>query len=305
MTGRNYITDSAFDPKKLFDTKTLGIAPKDTTLTVLYYNNSSDSVNVAAGAIKRMVTRPLEFNGRSTAFQRTAVLNSLEASNDSPIVGNTSVPTAEELRYRAYAEKSSQSRSVTRNDYEAITYMMPAKFGAVKRASIVNDPSSTNRRLSLYVVSTDGSNNFTQTNGTIKQNLKNWLNKTKMLNDNIDIYDAKIINVGFDYEIIVDPTRDKTTVLNSVQRELVRYLSEKKYIGEPFYITEIFNTINKIDGVVDTTKVTPSLKIGNNYSNPPITLLDVKSNDGTYLMAPKNAVYEVKFPSTDIRGTAK
>ena len=271
----------------------------------MYYNNSSDSVNVAASAIKRMVTKPLEFKSSTSALQRTLVLNSLEVSNDSPIVGNTSVPSAEELRYRAYAEKSSQARSVTRNDYEAITYMMPAKFGAVKRASIVNDPSSSNRRLSLYVVSTDGVDSFIKTNDTIKQNLKNWLNKTKMLNDNIDIYDAKIINIGLDYEIIVDPTRDKASVLNSVQMELRKYLSEKKYIGEPFYITEVFNTINKVDGVIDTTKVVPSLKIGNNYSNPPITLLDVKSNDGTYLKAPKNAVYEIKFPSSDIRGTAK
>ena len=305
MAGRSYITDSSFDPKKLFDTKTLGISPKDTVLTVMYYNNSSDSVNVAASSIKTMITRPLVFpSGRTSDFERTEVINSLEVSNETPIVGNTTIPSAEELRYRAYAERSSQSRAVTRNDYEAMCYMMPSKFGGVKRASIINDPSSSNRRLSLYVVSVDDSNNLLQTNGTVKQNLKNWLNKSKMLNDNIDIYDAKIINLGFNYEIIVDPTRDKTMTLNTVQEALVNYLSEKRYIGEPFYLTEIFNTINKVDGVVDTTKITPVLKVGNNYSNPTISILDIKSNDGTYLRAPKNVIYEIKFPTTDIKGTA-
>ena len=33
MTGKNYITDTAFDPTKLLDTNKLGVAPQNTTLT--------------------------------------------------------------------------------------------------------------------------------------------------------------------------------------------------------------------------------------------------------------------------------
>ncbi len=81
-----------------------------------------------------------------------------------------------------------------------------------------------------------------------------------MLNDNIDIYDAKIVNIGFDYEIMVHPTKDKIEVLNKVNQKLRSELQNKMYIGEPFYLTNIYNIINKVDGVVDTTKVTPEIK---------------------------------------------
>ena len=125
-----------------------------------------------------------------------------------------------------------------------------------------------------------------------------------MLNDNIDIYSAKIINIGFDYEIIVHPSKDKAEVLNTVNIKLQNELSKKMYIGEPFYLTNIYNIINKVDGVVDTTKVKPILKSGALYSSTIVGVNDVKSKDGTYLKAPKNAIFEIKFLNNDIRGTA-
>ena len=81
-------------------------------------------------------------------------------------------------------------------------------------------------------------------------------------------------------------------------------MSQKLYVGEPFYLTKIFNIINKVDGVVDTSKVTPVFKNGANYSSAFVGIDDVKSMDGTYLHAPKNVIYEIKFFNTDVRGSA-
>lgn len=306
MSGKPYITDAAFDPTRLLDSNTLGVAPSNTTLTVLFYQNDTDSVNVAQGNLTTVSITSMTFpnaDGITDSLQ-SGVRSSLEVSNDTAIVGNTSLPTSEEIRYRSYAAKAAQQRSVTRNDYEAYMYMMPAAFGSVKRACVINDPSSTNRRLSVYVISEDSFGNLIASNSTIKQNVKQWLNKNKMLNDNIDIYDAKILNMGFDYEIIVHPTMDKTEVLNSVQRRLVSELNNKMYIGEPFYLTNIFNIINKVDGVIDTTKVTPSLKTGTGYSSAPVSIEEMKSVDGTYIQAPRNVIFEIKNFNRDIRGSA-
>lgn len=125
-----------------------------------------------------------------------------------------------------------------------------------------------------------------------------------MLNDNIDIYDATVLNIGFDYEIMVHPTKDKIEVLNSVNQRLRSELSNKMYIGEPFYLTNIFNIINKVDGVVDTTRVTPVLKDGTGYNSAPVSIEEMKSIDGTYLKAPRNVVFEIKNFNADIRGMA-
>ena len=306
MQGKPYFTDSAFDPTKLLDSNTLGVAPSNTTLTVLFYQNDSDSVNVAQGNLTTVSISSMTFpnESSSTRSQQGSVRASLEVSNDEAIVGNTSLPTSEEIRYRTYAVKAAQQRSVTRNDYEAYIYMMPAQFGSVKRAAIINDPSSSNRRLSVYLISEDSNGNLTQSSSTLKENVKVWLNKNKMLNDNIDIYDAKILNVGFDYEIIVHPTKDKVEVLNSVNQKLRTEMASKMYIGEPFYLTNVLNIINKVDGVVDTLKVTPKLMSGTNYNTAPVSIDEMKSKDGTYLKAPRNVIFEIKNFSTDIRGTA-
>ncbi len=306
MSGRPFITDNAFDPTKLLDTNTLGVAPSNTTLTILFLRNDAESVNVAAGGINSINVSTMTFPNdvsNLTSFEND-VRASLEVANDLPIVGSTALPTSDEIKYRSYAMYASQNRTVTRNDYEAYIYMMPAKFGSVKRANVVNDPSSTNRRLSIYTIAEDAAGNLVQTNATIKENLKVWLNKNKMLNDNIDIYDAKILNIGFDYEIIVHPTRDKTEVLNTVNRRLQQEMSEKMYIGEPFYITNVYNTINKVDGVVDTKNVRVYLRTGTGYNTAPISIEQLKSVDGTFLKAPKNVIFEIKDFNSDIRGIA-
>ena len=306
MTGRPFITDTAFDPTNLLDSNTLGVAPANTTLTILYYQNDSDSVNVAQGNLTTISISSMTFpnaDGIRDALQ-SGVRSSLEVSNDEAIVGNTALPTSEEIRYRSYAAKATQQRSVTRNDYEAYIYMMPPGFGSIKRASVVNDPSSSNRRLSIYVISEDSNGNLVASNSTIKQNVKSWLNKNKMLNDNIDIYDTTILNIGFDYEIMVHPTKDKIEVLNAVNVRLRNELSNKMYVGEPFYLTNIYSIINKVDGVVDTTRVIPVIKDGTGYNSAPVTIEEMKSNDGTYLKAPRNVIFEIKNFNADIKGMA-
>lgn len=306
MSGKPYITDSAFDPTKLLDSNTLGVAPANTTLTIIYNQNSSDSINVAQGNLNSISIGIMTFPNADGVRDnlQADVRASLEVSNDQAIVGNTAFPTSDEVRYRSYAAKFSQMRSVTKVDYEAMLYMMPPIYGSVKRASIVNDPSSTNRRLSLYVVSEDESGNLINSNQTLKENMKVWLNKNKMLNDNIDIYDAIIMNIGFEYEIIVHPTRDKLEVLNEVNIKLANEMADKMYIGEPFYLTKIFNIINKVDGVVDTIKVTPVIKQGPSYSSAALSIEEMKSMDGTYIKAPRNVIFEIKYFNADVKGTA-
>ena len=306
MSGKPYITDTAFDPTKLLDSNTLGVAPANTTLTIIFLQNDSDSVNVAQGTLNTVGISSMTFpsaDGVRDSLQ-LGVRASLEVSNDEAIVGNTAAPTSEEIRYRSYAAQAAQQRSVTRNDYEAYIYMMPPNFGSIKRASVINDPSSSNRRLSIYVISEDENGNLITSNSTIKQNTKSWLNKNKMLNDNIDIYDAKIMNIGFDYEVMVHPTKDKIEVLNTINQRLRSEMSNKMYIGEPFYITNVFTIINKVDGVVDTLSVTPKLKTGTGYSSAPVTIEEMKSANGTFLKPPKNVIFEIKYFNSDIRGTA-
>ena len=307
LIGKPYINDTSFDPSELLGTKTLGVAPSNTTLRVVFEQNTSDSVNVATGALNNIsghiMIFPNKANTTVTSKERD-VIQSLEVANEDPISGDTSAMTSEEIKVRYLSTKYTQMRAVTKQDYEAICYLMPKKFGSIKRASVINDPSSSNRRMSLYVISVDGDNNFQQTNSTIKENLKTWIQSYKMLNDSIDIYDCQVANIGFDFEIMVDPTKDKTSVLAKCFEKLKSDMAEKMYIGEPFYITNIFSLLNKVDGVIDVINVFPKIRFGTRYSTPSFTIEQVRSKDGTFLHCPGDCVYEILDFDIDVRGTA-
>jgi len=307
MSGRTYISNDTFDPTKLLDSNTLGVAPANTTLTIVYEANEDDSINVNAGALNTISVTSMNFpNGESNSIvTEYSVRNSLEVSNEEPIVGSTTMPTSDEIKIRSYSSFAAQGRIVTSNDYETYCYMMPAKFGAVKRANVVSDPSFTDRRIAIYVINENKSGHLIKTNTVVKQNLKTWLNRNKMLTDRIDIYDATIMNIGFNYRITVDPTRDQISVINNVNRILKERMSEKLYIGEPFSIINIYSTINKIAGVVDVIDVKMNIARGSGYNNPNISLDNILSNDGTKLIPPKNVILEIKNFERDIRGSAQ
>jgi phage-related baseplate assembly protein len=180
---------------------------------------------------------------------------------------------------------------------------MPRKFGKVSRVNVVNDPSGINKRLAMYVISKDNDGYFVNTNGTVKSNLKVWLNKNRMMTDQVDVFDAAIINIGFNYKYTTESGFSKTSVQADVNAAVRKLFAEKQYLGEPVYITTIYQTVNRVQGVVDTLKVTPLIKQSANYSNLGLEIDDVLSKDGTFLKCPKNCVFEIKYPDQDLKGT--
>ena len=77
----------------------------------------------------------------------------------------------------------------------------------------------------------------------------------------------------------------------------------KLYIGEPVYLSKIYNTVNKVDGVSDCVTVVPRIIDGANYAATILALEDVISPDGSYLKTPKNVIMELKYPSLDMVGS--
>lgn len=307
MYGKRYITDRSFDPTQLLRTNKLGVSPSGTRLTVVYKTNDITSTNVAVNSVNSVRTATLAFANRDLLSPEliSQVESSLEVNNSDPIVGDTSGISNEELKVRAKDYYASQNRAVTKQDYEALCYNMPKKFGTIKRVSVVNDPSATNRRMALYVVSEDNNAKLTTANDTIKNNLKIWLGRYKMLNDVIDILDAKILNFGIDFEISVTRDSNPNDVVNRVIAKLSSDWNDTFYVGEPIYVSSIYNIINKVDGVSDVKKVKVFNKSGGNYSASSVNFDDLISRDGTFYKAPKNVIFELKFVNADIRGVAK
>ena len=67
-------------------------------------------------------------------------------------------------------------------------------------------------------------------------------------------------------------------------------------------VVDIYSELNKVKGVLDVVKVKITNKTGGNYSGVIFNINDNMSPDGTYVIVPKNAVVELKYPSVDVKG---
>jgi hypothetical protein len=307
LHGKKTISENSFDPTKLLSTNKLGISPQSTTLTIRYRSNSTMTTSVAVNTITQIVSKELLFDPNSALEGEKIdfVSNSLEITNEEPINSiNTSI-TIEELKQRAIAHYATQNRAVTKQDYESLVYNMPNKFGAIRRANIINDPSYTNRRIALYLISENSNGHLSQTGHVTKNNLKNWLLSYKMLNDVIDIMDAKVINFDVNFLVHVDKRYDHDSVLSECIAKVQEYFSEVAYIGEPIYLYKIYQLLNNITGVIDTKDVLLTNKSGGIYSSTALNFEDALSRDGTYIEIPQDSIFELKYPDLNIKGTAK
>jgi hypothetical protein len=302
--GKNYVTDTTFDPSRLVNNKYYGIVPQNTTLTVAYRQSNPTNSNAAANSVNTVSNSLLEFEDASSLASATitTVRNSLEVINEEPIVGNVSNPSTAEIKQRIYDTFPTQNRAVTQQDYENLVYRMPAKFGSVKRCSVQKDPDSQKRNLNVYVVSEDPQNKLINTNDTIKSNLKTWLNHYRMINDTVDILDPFIINFGINFIIKPQKNVDKFKVLDECVVALANRFSTPLFIGEPLSKSNIFNVLNEVSGVNDVVKVQIINKTSANYSNVFFDIEDNTSPDGDYILTPANAIMEMKFPEVDIKG---
>ena len=305
LHGKNYVTDSEFDPSVLLQTDKFGIAPSNTDLTVIYRVNTNRNSNASVGSVN-LVTNSIfkfedEINLNSTL--KNQVIASLEVQNIEPIIGSVTLPSAEEIRLRGLSAFTTQNRAVTKEDYKALVYAMPQQYGSIAKCNILRDADSVKRNLNLYVISENVDNKLTQTNSTIKNNLKTWLLSKKMINDTIDILDTKIINFSISYKATATSKDNKFNVLNSINTRLINKYNKFFEIGEPIYINDIYNIINSTIGVLDAKQVKVSIKNGTNYSRTYIDIDKQMSADGTYIKCPENCIFELKFPDSDIVGT--
>tara|TARA_R100000152_G_C6774809_1_gene202808 strand:+ start:312 stop:2114 length:1803 start_codon:yes stop_codon:yes gene_type:complete len=306
MHGKNYVSDTSFDPTKLIETDKLGVAPSNTTLTVVYRSNGPNSINISTDSLDTISDVDIKFkNSNALSSDKIRdVISSLEFENEEPIVGATSAVSSEEVKQRAYGIYAAQNRAVTKEDYKALIFNMPARFGSVKRINIAQDRDSFKRNLNLYIVSENASGRLITSPSTLKKNLKTWITNYKMINDTIDILDGKIVNLSIKYEVMVDREENRFRALNLANRALARKYTLNHFdFGEPLYISDIFQVLKNIPSVLDVGKVEVVQQTGAAYSDVEFNVDSFVSPDQKMIIPPEDYIFEIKFASEDIVGS--
>ena len=306
LHGKDYASDASFDPSILNETDKLGVVPENTILTIVYRINTNDNANAAANTITRVGTTDIQFTAPDAldTNKKNTVISSLSVVNEDPIVGDISLITPSEIKQRALGNFAAQNRAVTKQDYVSMAYNMPSKFGKFKRVSIELDADSYNQRnINMYTMAEDTAGTLIVANDALKSNLKTWINNYRMINDTIDILDAKIANIGIEFKALAYPGSNKYDVLNSSVAALQAAFSRTLDIGEPILVTDVYQILKTVSDLLDVVEVDIVVKTGALYADSPISIEEAKSADGRYITPPSDTIFEIKFPDSDIVGT--
>jgi len=301
---RTSFSTVAIDPNSFLETQTLGISPRNTTLTVTYRHGGGLSHNVSAGEITSVKSLSTSFNSATSAVVASSVRSSLVVINQKHASGGEDEPTIEELRNIALFNRNSQNRIVTREDLIARVYSMPSNFGRIFRVAVADNPRNP-RGSQLYVISRNSKGRLALSTDTLKINLAKYLNKFRLVSDAVDILDASIINISLKYNVTVEKGYRQEIVINSINAKMTRYFDVKHFqINKPLIISELNNIILNTPGVISllSLNINPRSGIYDNrtYSNLDYTV--AQNFDRGILFPPLGGIFEMKYPNDDIEG---
>ena len=317
--GLPYGTDkllTAYDPSNFLYTRTYGLSPSNTTLTVEYLVGGGASSNVPQNSINTLSSGTVTFFGSNLdSTLQSTVRDSLAFANPNPATGGGDGDTNEDIRQNAIAQYPTQLRTVTKDDYSIRSLSLPSKYGVVSKVYVTQDAAiSPNRRtpeekydtnlLSLYLLSKNTTGKLSIADPALKQNLITYLGEYRMLTDAVVIKDAFIINIGVNFDVILQPNFNNRVVLNNCINALIDYFDIDKWqINQPILINNVRNVIDNIEGVQTVKKLQIVNKVGTNenYSEFAYDMRGATIDEVIYPSLDPS-IFELKFPETDIQG---
>jgi hypothetical protein len=305
--GLSTFTQS-FDPTNFVTTQTYGLAPKNITLTVKYIVGGGASAN----ALSNELTVPVSFTATgNTTYQGTVATN-----NVNPASGGGDGDSIEEIRLNTAAEFPTQLRTVTQQDYLARALSMPAQYGKISKAYISKDDATFSKYsgndstqkdpilVSLYVLGLDTNGNLLSPSISLMNNLKSYISEYRMLTDAINIKSAYIVNIGCNFDVIINSNYSSQDVLSRCLTTMNDYFNINNWqINEPIILSNIYSMIDQIEGVQTVKKVEIVNKTGEilGYSKYSYDINGATVN-GTIYPSLDPCIFEVKYPNTDIQG---
>jgi hypothetical protein len=312
----NYNLDYSIDPSNFLYTKTYGLVPQNTTLTVRYTTSLGITDNVGSGEI----TEPLLINITIDSENlNTQLLNrikrSVSFSNPIPATGGKNYETLTEIRQNAPANFASQNRIVTREDFIIRSYALPSKYGNLAKVFVLQDEQLNTSvtyeqyianplALNLYVLSYNASKSLVNSNLALKENLMNYLNQFRILTDAINIKDAFIINIGIEFEIYVRSEYNSNEVLiNCISKLKEIFNVDKWQINQPIYLSNLYTELDKVDGVQTVVNVNIKNLYDQSYGYSG-NVYDIYNATKNGIIYPSidPSIFEIKFLNKDIIG---
>lgn len=296
--------DIAYDPSNFLFSRTYGLAPSNTTLTVRYLKGGGVASNSPAGSIT-------EADVVTTSATDDSQVTTLSFTNINPAQGGKDGDTIEELRQNALKSYGEQKRAVTLDDYTVRALSMPPQFGSIAKVFATQDPLLGNKQsileknplaIALFIVAYDNEGKLTTASQTLKNNLKKYLSQYMMITDAIDIKDAFIVNIKVKFEVVTLPNKSAREVLSNCTLKLQEYFKTANMnINVPINLSAAYASLDQVNGVQTVKSIVVENRQGGNYSE---FAYDIKGATKDNIVYPSYdpSIFEVKYPNIDIEG---
>jgi hypothetical protein len=301
--------DYAYDPSNFLSTKSYGLAPSNTTLTIKYLVGGGVAANVPANTINTLIDYSTLPTAPDTSKIGTVVFN-----NPLAAVGGRDGDTIDELRENSLRAFNEQGRAVTLQDYTVRALSMDSKYGSIAKVYITQDqltnPNSTTDSivdsnplsLSIYTLAYDNTKSLITPTSTLKNNLKTYLAEYMILSDAVNIKDAFIVNIGVNFDIIVKPNFSGRDVLLACTNRIKEHFNITKWnINQPINLSSMYTLLDQEKGVQTVQKIEIVNKVGGVYSQYAYDIVGATRSNIVY-PSYDPCIFEVKFPDTDIEG---
>tara|TARA_R110001583_G_scaffold27302_6_gene97727 strand:- start:17741 stop:19603 length:1863 start_codon:yes stop_codon:yes gene_type:complete len=301
---RRTFSRAVIDPNSLLRTRTLGVSPVNTSITIRYRAGGGLSHNVSSNIIRTIKTLLIKFKDGVPLASKISIRASIDVKNEKDAIGGENAPTLNELRSIAQSFRNSQSRIVTRPDLISRIYAMPARFGRVFRIGIADNPDNPLASL-VTIVSRDRKGKLITSPDALKINLRTYLNEYRLVSDAIDILDAQIINISVTYKVVVDATSNANLVIQDCNARLKQYLKIENFqIDQPLVVSDLSNIVLNAPGVLSLVEIRVENRSGlidDLYYSDSYMNIEASTVNGI-IIPDSGVILEVKYPDTDIIG---
>jgi|11BtaG_2_1085332.scaffolds.fasta_scaffold00786_4 hypothetical protein len=299
--------DEAYDPSNFLYTKTYGLAPSNTTLTIEYIVGGGVEANVPANTLTG-------YSVTTTANGDDSYEDSLTFNNPKPAIGGKDGDTVDEIRQNSLRAFAEQKRTVTLQDYTVRALSLNPKFGTIAKVFITQDELNSTKSvtdsiidsnplaLSMYVLAYDNLKKLVTATDLLKDNLRTYMSYYMPITDALNIKDAFVVNIGVEFDILVRPNYNSRDVLLSCNNALQDFFEISKWsINQPINISTIYSLLDRVTGVQTVSKVLINNKQGGLYSEYAYDIEGATRNNVVY-PSYDTMIFELKYPKQDIKG---
>jgi hypothetical protein len=182
--------------------------------------------------------------------------------------------------------------------------MMPSTFGAPAKVGV----TEIENKVMLNILSYTPDGKLTsEVTSTLKSNIATYLSNYRMMNDYIVVGPAKVIDISFLIDLIIEDSFNSGAIVGNVVEQVTNYFNINKIeMGQDLSMGELRSQIMNQPGVLNIVNLRIYNKVGGQYSQSitsqpygddstrEIALLD----DTIY--AQPDEILQVRFPEKDI-----